>query len=86
MNLALKGGFLVNEEPIKGKPHKLRVGDPLPEEATLPKPELLFRHPTHPGIDSNTRTPPGNAAWFCGNDCSNGGFEHPHCSNRTVTV
>jgi predicted RNA-binding Zn-ribbon protein involved in translation (DUF1610 family) len=47
LTLALKGGFLVNEEPVKGKPHKLRVGDPLPEEATLPSPESVrtLEHP-----------------------------------------
>jgi hypothetical protein len=42
VGLALNGGFLVNEEPIKGKPSKLRVGDPLPEQANLPAPETLF--------------------------------------------
>jgi hypothetical protein len=38
---AFTGGYLVNEEPIRGKPYKLRVGDPLPDEATLPSPETL---------------------------------------------
>jgi hypothetical protein len=42
VGLALKGGFLINEESIKGKPHKLRLGDPLPDEATLPAPDVLF--------------------------------------------
>jgi hypothetical protein len=46
VNQALRGGFLVNEESIKGKPSKLRVGDPLPEEmAALPSPETLFPSP-----------------------------------------
>jgi hypothetical protein len=50
VGLALKGGFLVNEEPIKGKPSKLRVGDPLPEHANLPAPGTLFGAPTLPEI------------------------------------
>jgi hypothetical protein len=47
VKLALTGGFLVNEESIKGKPYRLRVGDPLPEEATLPSPESIrtLEHP-----------------------------------------
>lgn len=48
VGLALKGGFLVNEELIKGKPSKLRLGDPLPEQANLPAPETLFGAPTSP--------------------------------------
>src|SRR5262249_2804240 len=38
---ALRGGYLVNEELDWRKPHRLRVGDPLPTEATLPSPETL---------------------------------------------
>ena len=58
LNLALKGGFLVNEEPVKGKPHKLRVGDPLPEEVTLPTPDMVrtLEHPPE-SPHGDTETP-----------------------------
>jgi hypothetical protein len=46
VNLALKGHYLVNEESIKGKPSKLRVGDPLPDEVALPAPETVFGAPS----------------------------------------
>jgi hypothetical protein len=40
---ALRGGFLVNEETGRGKPYKLRVGDPLPKpRPALPAPDEVF--------------------------------------------
>jgi hypothetical protein len=46
VSVALRGGFLINDECIKGKPSKLRVGDPLPEEtAALPAPITVFPSP-----------------------------------------
>jgi DNA-binding Lrp family transcriptional regulator len=39
---AIKLGYLVNEEPIKGNPLRLYLGEPLPEEVqVLPRPEEL---------------------------------------------
>ena len=39
---AIKLGYLVNEEPIKGKPLRLVLGDPLPDEVqVLPTVEEL---------------------------------------------
>jgi hypothetical protein len=78
LTLALKGGFLVNEEPVKGKPHKLRVGDPLPEEATLPTPDMV-RTLEHP-----PKTPPGPAETTLRMGHANAPtvrVEHPHASN-----
>jgi hypothetical protein len=50
---ALRGGFLINDELGRGKPYKLRVGDPLPQErAALPTPEQVFGPP-----HANTATP-----------------------------
>jgi hypothetical protein len=70
VNQGLRGGFLVNEESIKGKPSKLRVGDPLPKEtAALPSPETMFppsrwnrgtveRLPGFPDNHAKTTVPP----------------------------
>ena len=42
VNQAIKLGYLVNEEPMQGKPMRLHLGDPLPEEVqVLPRPEQL---------------------------------------------
>lgn len=38
---ALKGGWLINDEPRKGYPYRLALGDPLPEDSGLPRPETL---------------------------------------------
>jgi hypothetical protein len=44
---ALRGGFLVNEETSRGKPYKLRVGDPLPKpRPALPAPDEVFTPPS----------------------------------------
>jgi hypothetical protein len=78
--LALKGGFLVNEEPIKGKPHKLRVGDPLPEEATLPSPESIRT------LEYPPDSPHGSAEMTLRMGYANTPtvrVEHPHSSNGT---
>jgi hypothetical protein len=50
LSVALRGGFLINDESIKGKPSRLRVGDPLPaERAALPAPETVFPSPPWKG-------------------------------------
>lgn len=41
INIARKNGWLYNDEKIKGKPADLKVGEPLPEAAGLPDPDLL---------------------------------------------
>ena len=39
---AIKAGYLINEEATRGKPMRLRIGDPMPEEVqVLPTPEQL---------------------------------------------
>lgn len=38
---ALAGGWLVNDETVKGRPAKLRIGEPLPGSCGLPTPEEL---------------------------------------------
>ena len=39
---AIKAGYLINEEGTRGKPMRLRIGDPMPEEVqVLPTPEQL---------------------------------------------
>lgn len=46
VGLALKGGWLANEEDCKGRPLRLRPGDPLPADAAaLPDPGDLFADP-----------------------------------------
>jgi hypothetical protein len=60
VGLTLKGGFLVNEESIRGKPSKLRVGDPLPEQANLPAPETLFGAPASPEMMRTVEHPVDN--------------------------
>ena len=41
---AIKAGYLINEEGTRGKPMRLRIGDPMPEEVqVLPTPEQLER-------------------------------------------
>ncbi|MDQ3692777.1 MAG: hypothetical protein M3464_04020 [Chloroflexota bacterium] len=43
ISLALRGGWLTNEEERKGRPLRLRPGDPLPaDEPALPEPNELF--------------------------------------------
>jgi hypothetical protein len=59
VSLALKGGFLVNEESVKGKPSKLHIGDPLPDEATLPTPDTIFGAPTRGDSIRTLEHPPG---------------------------
>jgi hypothetical protein len=45
--VALRGGFLTNDEKTKGKPYRLRLGDPLPEERpALPPSENVFDTPS----------------------------------------
>jgi hypothetical protein len=42
VRVALDGGYLINDETKKGRPAKLRLGDPLPAEVPiLPTPEML---------------------------------------------
>lgn len=43
---SIKGGWLINDEEKRGRPFKLRLGDPLPEErVALPSPDVLFPIP-----------------------------------------
>jgi hypothetical protein len=47
---AITRGFLVNEQDRKGKPAKLTLGEPLPEDAgILPLPEALYYGPSPAG-------------------------------------
>lgn len=55
---ALKGKWLVNREKSKGAPYDLLLGDPLPEDDGLPKPETLRTTPgSEPAVTPRT---PGN--------------------------
>jgi hypothetical protein len=57
VNVALRGGFLVNDETIKGKPSRLRLGDPLPtDRRALPAPETVF--PATPRNSGTVEHPP----------------------------
>lgn len=101
VGLALKGGFLVNEEPIRGKPYKLRVGEPLPEEANLPAPDRVFplsspesmrtveHHPENPhnGAEMTVRMGRSNTRTvrFEHPDRSHGGIEHQFPHNGGET-
>jgi hypothetical protein len=50
---AVKGQWLINDEDRRGKPARIKLGDPLPEESpALPAPELIF------GGDTPTITSP----------------------------
>jgi len=40
---ALAGGWLVNEEDRRGRPARLRLGEPLPPEVGLPTPDQLAK-------------------------------------------
>lgn len=54
---ALDGGWLVNTEERKGRPAKLEVGDPLPEnKPALPTPDDLFTTPPPENDYTHTRT------------------------------
>jgi hypothetical protein len=47
VGIAIRGDFLVNEETGRGKPFRLRLGDPLAEERpALPAPEEVFGIPS----------------------------------------
>jgi hypothetical protein len=62
--VAREGGYLQNMEDRRGRPLKLKVGDPLPDEASVfPMPELLEERacvcvPIPPGIDRKAGSPP----------------------------
>lgn len=57
MRKALDGGYLRNLEEKRGRPHRLKPGDPLPDEQViLPAPEELH------GCTVAEGTPPGPAA------------------------
>jgi len=69
---ALGGEFLVNEEPGRGKPLKLRPGDSLPvDRPALPSPEDIFDYAERNGA---TVQPPGVDSDESGEDagCSDG--------------
>lgn len=61
--VAREGGYLQNMEDRRGRPLKLKVGDPLPDEASVfPTPELLEEKacvcvPIPPGIDRKAGSP-----------------------------
>ncbi|MCL4553246.1 MAG: bifunctional DNA primase/polymerase [Candidatus Marsarchaeota archaeon] len=55
---AIRGGWLVDEETGRGKPAKIRLGEPLPERAGLPTPEeleaLISRHNAEEGLGASS--------------------------------
>lgn len=59
---AIAGGWLINEETGRGKPAKIRLGEPLPERAGLPTPEeleaLISRHNAEEGASSHESPEP----------------------------
>ena len=79
---ALDAGLLRNLEDRKGRPAKLVLGDPLPDEIELlPTPERLHGC-TVDGGDNNTNPSPysGNGAGHICEQCGGepDGTEHPH--------
>jgi hypothetical protein len=80
---AIELGLLVNLEPVKGRPAKLRPGDPLPPPVTaLPEPEKLVSP-----LERNTATLAGNARHDAQNTVAPGGAtvaQHPQHSPPTV--
>ena len=79
---ALDAGLLRNLEERKGRPAKLVLGDPLPDEIELlPTPERLHGC-TVDGGDNNTNPSPysGNGAGHICEQCGGepDGTEHPH--------
>lgn len=56
---AIEGGYLKNLEGQKGRPARLVVGDPLPEEVKiLPAPETLAGYCAVAGVAEGIKTPP----------------------------
>ncbi len=53
---ALRAGWLINEEPRKGRPYDLVVGEPLPAEDGLPRPEALRHNSIIRQTDENSAT------------------------------
>jgi hypothetical protein len=46
VQLAIEGGYLKNREEREGRPYRLVLGDPMPEDREiLPKPEELLNRP-----------------------------------------
>lgn len=45
---AMLNGWLINEETVQGRPARLKLGEPMPERAGLPDPEVFQRGPTVP--------------------------------------
>ncbi len=68
---AVRGGWIVNEEQGKGKPARLSVGDPLPEERpALPNPDDLFDN-THTTTTSDAESVSRYAAHSADADAAN---------------
>ena len=80
---AFKGGFLVNEEPTRGKPYKLRVGAPLPDDATLPAPERVFGAPVTPATVRTVEHRSENLRDSWEMPVRAGELNRSTCSNRT---
>lgn len=55
---AIRGGWLVDEETGRGRPAKIRLGEPLPERAGLPTPgeleDLISRHNAEKGLRASS--------------------------------
>ncbi len=86
---ALKGGWLVDEEERKGKPKRLRPGDPLPaERPALPDPDEVFVDPSR---NRATGQPPPGCAQDdgknegCADGCGNPG-EHNRADPAVTPV
>jgi MarR family len=63
VKVAISKGYLVNEEPVKGKPARIVLGDPMPDASEiLPHPDTLADRctvaATQAGID--TSSPPAD--------------------------
>jgi len=80
---AVELGYLVNLEPVRGRPTKLRPGDPLPPPVTaLPSPEKLL-----PPLERNTATLAGDRDHDAEDTVAPGGAtppQHPQHSGATV--
>jgi CHC2 zinc finger len=70
VKVAVKNGWLINQETVKGRQARLEVGEPMPERAGLPDPKVFHPAPTvPPGVPGGDK---GQHTEFISNNC--------HCS------
>jgi hypothetical protein len=82
--IALKKGFLRNEEERRGRPARLVVGDPLPDEIEiLPQPDSLIRAMSQSCVEARSSGFSADNSGDCPIDGESGGDPTPYPQQET---